>query len=226
MYGSPHVLSSISRGVSVVRSCRGMMDPSPARTAVMHSGVCSSRILKLRIAAAYMSLFSHLQGRRSRTKQESVSGSSCCTPDRYMWNGSMGRFRFRITEREHYAICILVLPNLILLSLSSHGSAGRFRFRITKSGHYAIYILVLPDLIPLSAAPSSPACPFLSSLPLRVFTAGTQRPPSTTPQLPTPSGSDQRFRAPTSQREASPGRSSLQLVTEASLESLVPGKLF
>lgn len=47
-----------------------MMEPSPALTAVMHSGVCSSRMRRLRMAAAYTSLFSHLQGQRSGMRKE------------------------------------------------------------------------------------------------------------------------------------------------------------
>lgn len=60
MYGRPHVRSSISRGLSVVSSCRGMIELSPARTAVMHSTFCSSLRRRLRTARAYTSLFSQL----------------------------------------------------------------------------------------------------------------------------------------------------------------------
>lgn len=52
MYGRPQVRSSISRGLSVVSSCRGTMEPRPARTAVVHSSFCSSRNRRLRMAAA------------------------------------------------------------------------------------------------------------------------------------------------------------------------------
>lgn len=60
MYGRPHVRSSISRGLSVVSNCRGMIELSPARTAVMHSTFCSSLRRRLRTARAYTSLFSQL----------------------------------------------------------------------------------------------------------------------------------------------------------------------
>lgn len=60
MWGRPQVRSSISRGVNMVSSCRGMMELSPARTAVMHSGFCSSFRRRLCTARAYRSLFSQL----------------------------------------------------------------------------------------------------------------------------------------------------------------------
>lgn len=91
-----------------------MMEPSPALTAVMHSGVCSSRIRRLRMAAAYTSLFSHLQGQRSGMREEHLEEPSCPTPC-YTWKGFMERSQSGIIQKQQYTLCILMLPTVLSL---------------------------------------------------------------------------------------------------------------
>lgn len=91
-----------------------MMEPSPALTAVMHSGVCSSRIRRLRMAAAYTSLFSQLQGQRSGMREEHLGEPSCPTPC-YTWKGFMKRSQCGIIQSQQYTLCIPMLPAVLCL---------------------------------------------------------------------------------------------------------------
>lgn len=159
-----------------------MMEPRPARTAVMHSGVCSSRILRLWIAAAYTSLFSHLQGQRFGTREESEYerlSPPQTAPYRRVLRGDPA------LNNQERALSYL------------HSGAS-------QSNATSLSFLPCPFLTSLRTGcllESSSALPFVQN--------NRQR---------------QRFRVPASKHQAFPHHSSLQRVTKANLESLVPGK--